>query len=121
MKRGRGGGRAFVRVGHSFCSATAVVIRNAIVAVALSACACATGQRTVVRELAAYDLPCRGDQVTVTRLSKLNKEKGDWALSGLRGKAIYRADGCGQQTFYVCEGWDSYEQRSLCRPKLGPE
>jgi hypothetical protein len=52
------------------------------------------------------------DSIEVTRLSLVLKK--DRLM--LSYKAIYRVDGCGQHLFYVCEGWDNYEQKALCEP-----
>ena len=80
-------------------------------------CACWTGQSDVVREKAAAYLPCSREGIAVTKLVADPKKDH----STLSGKAVYRVDGCGQHLFYICEGWDSYEQKSLCEPSATSE
>ena len=79
-------------------------------------CACATGQNAVVRDQASWELRCAPEDIAVTRVRPLVYGKHGPANSGYVGKAIYRAVCRGQVRYFVCEGWDSYEQRSICGP-----
>jgi hypothetical protein len=81
---------------------------------ALTLCACWTGQSSVVREKAAFELRCDEASIKVSRSALRRKED-----LGLSNAVVYRVEGCGHLLFYKCDGWDSYEQKSLCEPQPG--
>ena len=83
---------------------------------AMSLCSCWTGQGGVVRDRASLDLSCSESAIEVTRLSPVLK-KDELTLSS---RSVYRVDGCGHRLFYVCDGWDSYAQKSLCEASAHP-
>jgi hypothetical protein len=41
----------------------------------------------------------------------------DIHVTPMQPKGTYRAEGCGKKATYVCEGWDSYDQKPICTPK----
>ncbi len=67
----------------------------------LASTGCHSTSVEVVRSLAASDFVCPEDKIQVTP----EKDKG-----------TFRADGCGKNGTYTCEGWDSYNQKPVCAP-----
>ena len=55
-----------------------------------------------VQAVAGSDFSCSEDKVKVTPTQE---------------KETFVADGCGKKGTFVCEGWDSYNQKPICRQR----
>ena len=60
------------------------------------------GQDEAVQAVAGDDFSCPEDKVKVTPAQE---------------KDTFAAAGCGKKGTYVCEGWDSYNQKPICRQR----
>ena len=74
----------------------------AILAFPLAVVGCHLTSVEAVQVVAADNLSCPEDKVKVTPAQE---------------KDTFVAAGCGKKGTYVCEGWDSYNQKPICRQK----
>ena len=74
----------------------------AILALPLATAGCHLTSVEAVHAVAGNDFSCPEDKVKVTPA---------------QAKDTFVADGCGKKGTYVCEGWDSYDQKPICRPQ----
>jgi hypothetical protein len=74
----------------------------AILALPLVVAGCHLTSVEAVQAVAADDLSCPKDTVNVTPAQE---------------KDTFVAAGCGKKGTYVCEGWDSYNQKPICRQR----
>ena len=81
------------------------IARSTWFGLVLCACALAGCHLTsveAVQAVAGTDFSCSEDKVKVTPA---------------REKDTFVAAGCGKTGTYVCEGWDSYSQKPICRSR----
>jgi len=72
----------------------------AILALPLAVAGCHLTSVEAVQGVAGTDFSCPEDKVKVTPAQE---------------KDTFVAAGCGKKGTYVCEGWDSYNQKPICR------
>jgi hypothetical protein len=76
--------------------------RLAILALPLAVAGCHLTSVEAVQAVAGTDFFCSEDKVKVAPAQE---------------KDTFVAAGCGKKATYVCEGWDSYNQKPICRQK----
>jgi hypothetical protein len=78
------------------------MLRPAILALPLVAAGCHLTSVEAVQAVAGDDFSCPGENVKVTPAQE---------------KDTFVAAGCGKKGTFVCEGWDSYNQKPICRQR----
>jgi len=73
-----------------------------ILALPLAIAGCHLTSVEAVQAVAGTDFSCPENKVKVTPAQE---------------KDTFVADGCGKKGTYVCEGWDSYDQKPICRQR----
>jgi len=76
------------------------MLRPAILTLPLVTAGCHLTAVEAVQVVAGDDFSCPEEKVKVTPAQE---------------KDTFAAAGCGKKGTYVCEGWDSYNQKPICR------
>jgi len=86
----------------------------AISLVLLAGCA-DPGARTVVKTQASDDLRCDESKLQIVQVDETSDGGTLHARNGtMMTPRAYRASGCGKQHTYICDDWNSYEQKPVC-------
>ena len=91
----------------------AVLVLTVCGALSVAASGCATKASTMVQSLAPEELRCTAQKIEVTRFYEhaIRILSARWPQDA---RGTYRAEGCGRAVTYLCDQWDSYNQKPIC-------